>query len=74
MGMLSLASGLVKLLGSVMGYINNKKLMDAGEAKATLKTLSTMEKRIDKAIKIQRRIRTDPEYRNSMRERATRDK
>lgn len=73
MGWLSLASGLVKLLNIVTGYMKDKQLLDAGDARAISRSLTAVGGRLEKARKAQIRLRNDPEYRDRMRERSTRD-
>mgnify|MGYP000373123573 CR=1 FL=1 len=73
MGWASLALALVKLANLVMGYLDKKQLLDAGEAKNVVKAMEALHAEVDKARAAIAAIRTDPTYADKLRRLADRD-
>tara|TARA_Y100000310_G_scaffold251238_1_gene257679 strand:+ start:298 stop:504 length:207 start_codon:yes stop_codon:yes gene_type:complete len=63
----TLATLLAKALSSVLGLLERKQLMDAGEARLALKASRTMLKRLEKV----KRARRDESRRKRVRDRNT---
>jgi len=74
MGWVSLALALAKLLNLVMGYVNNRQLMDAGGAENVVKAIEQVNLEVEKARSTISLIRTDPKWAERLRQLADRDK
>ena len=74
MGWISLASGLLKLVNLIFGYIDKAQLLKAGEAQNAVKAMEAVHAETEKVRASIAAIRTSPEWAERLRKLADRDK
>lgn len=67
--MITLLQLVLGFASKLMGYLSDKQLLDAGEAKNAQQALQESRDALERARATSRRVRDDPEYRDSVRER-----
>lgn len=74
MGWLSLAAALLKFVNLIMGYVDKKQLLDAGEAKNAVKAMEAVHAEVEHVRSSIAAIRTDPGYAARLRQLADLDR
>lgn len=71
---ITLATALLKVVSLIMGYVKDKQLLDAGEAKNAVKAMEAVNAEVEKVRAAIAAIQSSPEWAERLRRLADRDK